>query len=165
MKHPSEPELFQHLHLPESGSEIERHLRICAGCAARMAVMGEALRVERARHQARRESRPEGYWTRQREEIRRRIEENERAPRTALGPARWALAGTFVIVLVTGGVFLNDRRAATPLLPSSAPAEATIAPIELPSADPWAADSLEPWGNAVAWESWLEPGDPGSGGA
>ncbi|MFN2237930.1 MAG: hypothetical protein ABR524_00930 [Thermoanaerobaculia bacterium] len=165
MKHPSEPELFQHLHLPESDSEIDRHLRICAGCAARLAMMGETVRIERERVQARHESRPDGYWARQREEIRRRIEANERSPRTAIGPARWALAGTFVLVLVTGGVFLNDRRAGAPPEPSTVATEAIVAPIELPTADPWAADSLEPWGNAVAWESWLEPAEPGTGGA
>ena len=167
MKHPSEPELFQHLHLPDSDSEIERHLRICAGCAARMAMMGETIRIERERVQARHESRPDGYWARQREEIRRRIDANERSSRTAIGPARWALAGTFVIVLVTGGVFLNDRRAAAPPEPSTAArqGESIVAPIALPTADPWAAESLEPWEDAVAWESWLEPAEPGTGGA
>jgi hypothetical protein len=166
MKHPSEAELFQHLHLPEPDSEIELHLRICAGCAARMALMGEAVRVEREKVQARQESRPDGYWTRQREEIRRRIEANERSPRTAIGPARWALAGTFALVLVTGGLFLNDRRGAAPAESPISPRQAeAIAPIELPTADPWAAESLEAWGDAVAWESWLESAEPGTGGA
>ena len=167
MKHPSESELFQHLHLPESDSEIERHLRICTGCAAAMAMMAEIVRIEREKVQTRHESRPDGYWTRQREEIRKRIEANERTPRTAIGPARWALAGTFVIVLVTGGIFLNDRReVAPPALPAvPQQVESTVAPIELPTADPWAAESLEAWENAVAWESWLEPAEPGTGDA
>lgn len=166
MKHPSEAELFQTLHLPESDPEIERHLRICTGCAARMAMLGEAVRTAREKAQLRHQSRPDGYWARQREEIRRRIEANDRAPRAATGPARWALAGTFVLVIVTGGVFLNERRAA----PVEPPAptlqrESFVEPIPLPTADPWAAESLESWGAAVAWESWIEPADHTTGGA
>lgn len=166
MDHPSEAELFESLHVADADGAVAKHLRICTGCAARMVRLEEAVRRARVEAEARIASKPDGYWSRQREEIRRRIESEEPSGRS---PAmqRWAIAGSLLVLLVTGGVFLTERQRVPPVAATQTAVQAQpiVDPIPLPTADPWATEQLGAWEEAVAWESWLEHDHSPAGGA
>jgi hypothetical protein len=164
MRHYSELELLDEVYLPGE-SAVSGHVEECGACRARVERIAGELESIRGEFDARLGSKPEAFWAGQRASVRRRI---ERKPDQGVRQFRaWALAATLVVA-VGGGWMLRDRddgasRPANPVAPLAAPAPTPVATgvLQLPTSDPWAADELAGWEQAVAWESWLEPGDLG----
>ncbi|HEU5163631.1 MAG TPA: hypothetical protein VFV54_10830 [Thermoanaerobaculia bacterium] len=162
MRHYSELELLDEVYLPGE-SEMKAHLAACASCRARAERLRAELGSIREGFERRVESKPEAFWQKQRASVMARV--NRPSERNVLRPlGAWALAATLVIA-VGGGWILRDR--GTEVVPETAAtvsatataAEPAVDAVQLPTADPWAAEELAGWEEAVDWESWLEPGD------
>lgn len=163
MRHFSELELLDEVYLPGE-SPMSGHLAACAPCRARLEQLARELETIREDFDRRLERKPEAFWQRQSTSVMERVKRKK--PENGLRQfGAWALAASLVIA-VGGGWILRERggeepRPAPPVA-SAEQASAAAEPAEalqLPTADPWAADELAGWEQAVAWESWLEPGD------
>ncbi|MGH9456339.1 MAG: hypothetical protein ACRD2J_01715 [Thermoanaerobaculia bacterium] len=155
MKHLSDADILERLYLPDPG-ERDDHLVACAACAARLALLAAELREDRGRLAARVDAKPAAFWDAQRAAIAGRIRTATVRPAST---ARWAAAAALVVLLGAGwfierGGDPGRPADATATVIASAPAEPEVL---LPTADPWAAEELAAWEEAVQWESWLEP--------
>ncbi|HSN69619.1 MAG TPA: hypothetical protein VLV48_10255 [Thermoanaerobaculia bacterium] len=163
MRHHSELELLDEVYLPGQ-SEMTAHLAECASCRSRVERLRSELGSIRDGFERRVESKPEAFWEQQRASVMARV--RRPAEPAFLRPlGAWALAAMLVIA-VGGGWILRDRGAdplenAPAATTSAAPVavEPPVDAVQLPTADPWAAEELAGWEEAVDWESWLEPGD------
>ncbi len=170
MRHYSELELLDEVYLPGE-PQMGAHLAACASCKGRLERLRNELGSIRGEFDRRIERKPDVFWERQRAAI---VAKARRPPeRGGLRPFRsWALAATLVIA-VGGGWIVRERWEDRPREPQTAATATTGSAaivqqseaLQLPTADPWAAEELAGWEQAVDWESWLEPGDLEQGGA
>ena len=157
MRHYSEIELLDEVYLPGE-SDMKPHLEECAECRASLGRLRSELGSIRDGFERRVASKPEAFWQSQRASVMARVKRPaERSSLRSIGA--WALAATLVVA-IGGGWILRDR-SADPVQPATATtlAEPAAGTVQLPTADPWAAEELAGWEEAVDWESWLEPGD------
>lgn len=167
MRHYSELELLDAVYLADD-PETTRHLDSCAACRGRLERLRADLGSIREEFDARVDHKPEAFWNNQRAAILARVAPR---PERAARPFRaFALAATLMIA-VAGAWIVTDRtrdpRAIqpAPVTSTAAATPAELAPVALPTADPWASDELAGWESAVDWESWLEPAALEQGGA
>jgi hypothetical protein len=162
MPHFSDVDLLEELYLPGE-SEAGEHLRACSPCRDRLAALREDLDTIRTGFDRRIAAKPDSFWDAQRASVMAKVQRRRARPVLL---RRWALAATLVLA-VGGGWLLVDRGAAPRSDPAKPPvaSQTTAAEIELPTADPWAADELSGWESAVDWESWLESDQSQRGGA
>ncbi|HUP65528.1 MAG TPA: hypothetical protein VM557_09620 [Thermoanaerobaculia bacterium] len=162
MKHFAETDFIEALSLDIVQPDLAGHLEECASCRSRFEAV-ERWQQSRREETARAiDGRSESDWAAQRKEIASRTfdSRNRFAAGRFLAPAAAAL-----LIAVLGGTFWLDRASLEVAHPGPARLAATTAESEaavaLPSSDPWAADSLAGWQEAVDWETWLEETESG----
>ncbi len=162
MKHFAEIDFIEALTLDITPPELAGHLEECASCRTRFQAVERWQQSRREETSGALEGRSESDWAAQRKEIANRTFDS----RSRFGAGRLLAPGAAVLLIaVLGGTFWLDRGALEDDLPVTARVTATTAESEagvaLPSADPWAADSLSGWEEAVAWETWIEETESG----
>lgn len=164
MNHSTELELIEDHYVPDP--DVAAHARECPSCGERRLRVSRALEQSRDEFERRVASKPEGFWTAQREAIRQRTRASHSRGSNRSEILRWAMAAG-LLVLVGGGFWvdaLRDRSGPSQTIATATGIESgDPVVIPLPTADPWASEELTGWEDAVAWESWLEPERQGGG--
>ncbi|HVR42556.1 MAG TPA: hypothetical protein VMS56_03845 [Thermoanaerobaculia bacterium] len=165
MRHCAEVELLEEHYAPGSSGEIGEHLRSCAECARRLDELVRRVEGMRAEFESLIASKPEAFWERQTAAVMRRIHRGASGRRGGAA-ARWAVAATLLMV-IGGGWWVRgrvDTPSAEPPGRTETAAQSTEVGVLVPTADPWDSEPLAGWGEAVAWESWLDQGALETGG-
>ena len=162
MKHFAEIDFIEALSLDIVQPELAEHLEECAACRLRFEAVERWQQSRRDETSAALDGRSESDWAAQRKQIASRTFDS----RSRLAAGRLlAPAAAALLIAVLGGTFWLDRASLQEDLPGAARVAATTAESEasvaLPSSDPWAADSLAGWEEAVDWETWLEETESG----
>lgn len=163
-KHLDRTEMLEILYLNQISQERSQHLSDCSNCDARLLDLRNEIESDRAQHRGRVETKPDSFWTAQREEIMLRA---SRVPRRSFrfGGHRLVLPAVMALLLVVVGLTVIPSGDAT------APANTGVQQVEtetlfggedLRELDPWQSDELESFHQVVEWEDWIEE-KPASG--
>ena len=162
MKHFADIDFIEALSLDIVQPELAGHLEQCAPCRSRFEAVERWQQSRRDETSGALERRSESDWAAQRNEIANRTLD----PRSRFAAGRLlAPVAAALLIALLGATFWLDRASLEDDLPIPARLAATTAESEaavaLPSSDPWAADSLAGWEEAVDWETWLEETESG----
>ena len=156
MKHFSEADLLETYYMqPGESMPVMMHLAACSECAARYERLERKLREAAACHT----EKPDTFWTRQRLQIMRRIDAQQRACASARRTLRVAAAA--ILAFFLGGAVVYETRQARRISRrrSSTAAPVAAQPAPAPSAadihDAWQSEELKDFHNVVEWESWV----------
>jgi len=164
--HFSEADLLETYYTqPGQSMPVMMHLADCPECAARYERLERKVRgLAACAHDQTIEEKPETFWARQRLSVMRKID-GRRDRKSAL--ARVArIAAAAALVLVLGALITWKQVDQSPSRPVAE--ETTLTASAAPLDDstrqlddsPWASDELNDYSSMVAWESWVEEGDP-----
>lgn len=152
--HFSEAELLETYYLqPGESMPVMMHLAVCDECAAKYARLERKLREAAACP-----TKPETFWSRQRQSIMRRIAARPAKLARAGAAARIAAAATLAFILGGAVVYHTTRPIARPAKQSVASVSAKAPNVDEMHApiNPWESDELKEFHGVVQWESWVD---------
>lgn len=160
-RHLDQADMLEVLYLDETTDDRSTHLGTCIPCHDRFTALRAELEEDREAIEARVASKPDSFWTGQRDEIVARATHSRRG---AFGFLRFRPAFSIlmaILLLATAMVMLRTaQHGTTAQTPTDVAVRSTSDELfeeeDLRALDPWETDELESFRQIVEWEEWID---------